>query len=73
MKTRYIIKFQSPVNSGVSTILRIFYGKIYITFQLLQIIINNYVRVRVLVDFSNHEPTPTLIFLIDIFPTQVKP
>ena len=58
---------------GVSAILRNFYGKIYITFQLLQFIINNYVWVQVLVDCSNHEPTPTLIFLIDIFPTQVEP
>ena len=47
---------------GVSAILRNFYGKIYITFQLLQFIINNYVWVQVLVDCWNHEPTPTLIF-----------
>ena len=50
-------------NSGVCAILRNFYGKVYITFQLLQFIINNYVRVRVLVDCLNLEPTPTLIFL----------
>ena len=52
-----------PGNSSVSAILRNFYGKVYITFQLLQFIINNYVRVRVLVDCLNLEPTPTLIFL----------
>ena len=68
-----ILSNSNPLRTQVCAILRIFYGKIYITFQLLQIIINNYVRVRVLVDFSNHEPTPTLIFLIDIFPTQVAP
>ena len=50
-------------NSGVCAILRNFYGKVYITFQLLQFIINNYVRVRVLVDWLNLEPTTTLIFL----------
>ena len=49
-------------NSGVCAILRNFNGKVYITFQLLQFIINNYVQVRALVDCSNHEPTPTLIF-----------
>ena len=58
-----ILSNSNPLRTQVCAILRIFYGKIYITFQLLQFIINNYVRVRVLVDCLNLEPTPTLIFL----------